>query len=134
MNERPTLFDAVDAQLRDLGVTFLLADPDRATPGLHHAHAHDTERAAASWIMPRSGTLRRLVLDAIAAAYFYGLTDDEMQVQLGMNPSTQRPRRVELSEDGWITDSGDRRTTRGGRQAIVWKLTPEGRQQWKENL
>jgi hypothetical protein len=40
-----------------------------------------------------------------------------------MNPSTQRPRRVELVEGGWVEDSGERRPTRSGMDAVVWRGT-----------
>lgn len=49
-----------------------------------------------------------------------GATDDEMQVSLNMNPSTQRPRRIELVERGLVVASGQRKT-RSGRAATVWK-------------
>lgn len=49
-----------------------------------------------------------------------GLTDEEMQTRLGMNPSTQRPRRVELVRRGLVVEAGTRRTT-SGRLAVVWQ-------------
>ncbi len=51
-----------------------------------------------------------------------GATDEEMQLGIPMNPSTQRPRRIELVEAGLVEDSGERRKTRGGRSAIVWRV------------
>jgi hypothetical protein len=49
-----------------------------------------------------------------------GATDEEIQHALYMNPSTQRPRRVGLVDDGSVRDSGRTRKTRSGRQAVVW--------------
>ena len=49
-----------------------------------------------------------------------GATDEEMQRWLGLNPSTQRPRRVELVNKGLVKDSGRTRPTRSGRRATVW--------------
>lgn len=83
----------------------------------------DTQVNAALMAYPKSGTARRRVLEFIEA--HHGATDDEVQVGLGMNPNTQRPRRVELVEGGFIRDSGQRRKTQGGADAIVWKATGE---------
>jgi hypothetical protein len=51
-----------------------------------------------------------------------GATDDDLQVVLNMNPSTQRPRRIELLAMGKIRDSGQTRKTRSGRSAVIWVL------------
>jgi len=78
-------------------------------------------------------TSRRKVLEAFGrrANWMTGLliedlTDEEIQTRTGMNPSTERPRRVELVEMGLIEDSGVRRRTSSGRSAVVWKLTELG--------
>ena len=63
--------------------------------------------------------LQRQVLEVIAAASD-GLTDEEIQLHTGMNPSTQRPRRIELQKRGFIEQAGTRRTA-PGRQAAVWR-------------
>jgi len=55
-----------------------------------------------------------------------GATDEEMQTELGMNPSTQRPRRVELARKGLVVESGTRRTT-SGRMAGIWRITAASR-------
>lgn len=59
----------------------------------------------------------------------HGATDEEMQQALGIDPNTQRPRRVELHEGGMIADSNKRRPTRSGRGAVVWVATPRKDQQ-----
>ncbi len=82
-----------------------------------------TSRAAAAEILPKAGTLRRLVYDYIFTAGEYGRTDEEAQVYLRLNPSTQRPRRIELVNAGLVRDSGRTRPTRSGRQATVWVAT-----------
>lgn len=51
-----------------------------------------------------------------------GATDEEMQLALGMNPSTQRPRRIELVQAGLVVKDGTRRTS-SGRMAVVWRRT-----------
>lgn len=81
----------------------------------------DTSRAAAGRLAPLSAkTLRARVLRVIEAAGEAGRTDEELQDELQMAGSTQRPRRVELVEGGYIRDSGQRRPTHSGRAAVVW--------------
>lgn len=65
--------------------------------------------------MPRD---RRRVYEAIASAPD-GLTDEEIQLHLRMNPSTERPRRGELADAGLIAPIGKRKT-RSGRGAAIW--------------
>ena len=55
-----------------------------------------------------------------------GLTDEEMQHRLRMNPSTQRPRRIELVRRGLVVEAGMRKTS-SGRMAVVWKATAASR-------
>lgn len=99
----------------------LLSDPDRNTIGKFQrpTDAAETQRVAAVAAYPSTGTWRRKVLDYISSRE-EGATDEQIQDALRMNPSTQRPRRVELVEGGWIEDSGRRRKTRSRREAVVW--------------
>lgn len=92
---------------------------DAQTAKVRHDHP-DTSRAAAWRIAPKTGTKRRQVLDAIRNSD--GLTDEEMQRSIPMSANTQRPRRVELVEGGFIKDSGERRPTAGGDLAVVWTV------------
>ena len=85
----------------------------------YQAHS-ETSRAAAEAIEPDTSTLRGQVLAYIRQRGRYGATDDEIQVALDMNPSTERPRRIELWNAGLITRTEDTRPTRSGRQASVW--------------
>ena len=81
----------------------------------------ETSRAAAEVIAKGLGLLQTQVLDCIAVQYrFSGATDEQIQEFCNMNPSTQRPRRIELLKAGLIRDSGRKRRTRSGRQATVW--------------
>ena len=108
--------------------------------GLFRADGSDTMRAAAIDNYPRSGSQRGKVLDAIyhaAAAYrvgdgavLGGLTDEEVQHRLNLGSSSQRPRRVELVDAGFVIDSTYRRPTTTGSQAIVWHCTDAGRAAW----
>ena len=74
--------------------------------------------AAASVVNP--GTKRLAVLQFIGSRGPQGATDDEIQVGLGMSPSTERPRRIELFEMRQIARTTRTRSTRTGRQAAVY--------------
>lgn len=54
-----------------------------------------------------------------------GLTDEEIQRVLKLNPSTERPRRIELVKAGLVRDSGRKRQTISGREATVWVAVRE---------
>jgi len=83
----------------------------------------ETSHAAAVSIEPRRATWRRKVLEAIMASDD-GMTDEELQLALNLNPSTERPRRIELVDEGSICDSGTKRNTTSGRSAVVWRVAP----------
>lgn len=97
----------------------LHADEDDR-PGLARRDHGPTAHAAASAIEPVSGAQRRAVLRVLTDAGAAGLTDEEMQERLVMDPSSQRPRRVELVNAGLVVDSGRKRQTSARRQATVW--------------
>ncbi len=87
-----------------------------------HRNARPTEAAAAQAILPTSAKGRRQVFDHLIALGGMGATDHELAVALGMNPSTVRPRRLELVESGAVVDSGQTRPTPSGRAATVWTV------------
>ena len=74
---------------------------------------------AAEAITHTRDSLKQQVL-ALLKLHPGGLTDELMQEYLAMNPSTQRPRRVELVSKGLVRDSNIRTKTRSGRLATVW--------------
>jgi len=82
-----------------------------------------------AWLQnePAANSQRRFVLDLLRQYPRGGLTDHEMQNLLRMNPSTQRPRRIELVEGGFVIDSGHTRLTPSGRRAVVWAIKKEKR-------
>ncbi len=90
-------------------------------PSAPHVAGSDTSRDAARAIRPALGDLQARVLECLRTRG--GLTDEQIQDALGMAPSTQRPRRVELERAGYARDSGERRSTRSGRRAVVWVAT-----------
>lgn len=49
-----------------------------------------------------------------------GATDEEIAKATELNPSTVRPRRKELLDEGWVIDMGKTRKTDGGKGATVW--------------
>lgn len=88
----------------------------------HQRHS-DTSRAAAEAVEPKAATLRRRVLEYLRSVHPDGATDNEIQAALGMDPNTQRPRRVELVTMRLVRDSGQTRPTPSGRRAVVWEAT-----------
>jgi transcription initiation factor IIE alpha subunit len=79
-----------------------------------------TSAQAADSLGPATlNALQRRVLELLQATPD-GLTDEEMQKRLGMNPSTQRPRRIELARRGMVVEAGTRKTA-SGRNASVWR-------------
>jgi hypothetical protein len=80
-----------------------------------------TSAAAADSLGPKTlNAMQRRVLELLQATP-EGLTDEEMARRLGMNPSTQRPRRIELARRGLVVTCGTRRTA-SGRNADVWRV------------
>ena len=79
-----------------------------------------TSHAAAVQELPATGSKRHAVYQFVLDHHEHGATDEEIQTGLDMNPSTQRPRRVELVEQGLLEDSGRTRLTRSRRSAVVW--------------
>lgn len=82
----------------------------------------ETSRAA---FKNRDGTNPQKVLNLLATPHYCmvglkGITCDEAQVILGLNHQTCSPCFTALANKGLITDSGCRRKTRSGREAIVW--------------
>lgn len=88
-------------------------------------HGSVTSAAAADAMTPQllNATQRRV----LAYLEEHGpATDEEIATGLGMNPSTQRPRRIELARRGLVIADGTKRTT-SGRMAVVWQATAASR-------
>lgn len=82
-----------------------------------------TSRAAANAITDRVTPLQQRVLAYIKNCG--GATDGEIAAGLNMNPSTARPRRIELVTAGRVVDSGLRRASAGSHiGSTVWKVAP----------
>lgn len=82
-----------------------------------------TSRGAAVQIAPALNRLQSKVYGFIYNCGVTGATDEEIQTALAMNPSTQRPRRIELLEMKLISVATGTRKTRSNRQANVWIAT-----------
>lgn len=93
---------------------------DAPAPAQIHSR---TSVEAGLQIEKKSISLRGHVLAFLRGRGAMGATDEEMQIALNMNPSTQRPRRIELVAAGLARDSAMTRETKSGRKAVVWVAT-----------
>lgn len=79
----------------------------------------DTSRHAATLIVPHMPAQRQRVYDWLVVNG--PATDEEISEGLNMNPSSVRPRRLELEQAGLVVESLPSRTTKSGRRASAWK-------------
>ena len=84
----------------------------------YQAHS-GTSREAASSMKGKSARLREQVLLELRRQ---PATDEELANITSLSGNTCRPRRVELVELGLVEDSGLRRKTASGRNAVVWRV------------
>lgn len=82
-----------------------------------------TSHVAAQRVKPRTAGLRVHVLNALREL---PQTCEELETRLGLPHQTCGPRIRELALLGQVTDSGARRVTRSGREAIVWCAALDG--------
>ena len=81
-----------------------------------------TSNAAAASVQPEAARLRALVLNAIRSFGTRGATCDEVEYSTGLKHQTASARVNELRNLAIIVDSGNKRPTRSGRKAIVWRV------------
>ena len=105
--------------LAELNADDLLADlPLFSAPAQRHSPT--SVAAAASLDSDTLNALHRRVLEYLAA---HGpSTDEQIAIGLSMNPSTARPRRIELHKRGLVFEAGVGKTA-SGRKAVVWQAT-----------
>ena len=84
-------------------------------------NASDTSRAAGLKRLPKTGTKRKITFDLIKQ-YPLGLCDHEIEAITGWLHQSASSVRNSLMRDGLIIDSGLRRKTPGGNDAIAWKV------------
>lgn len=80
----------------------------------------NTSTEAAVSIQPIAHNMRMAVLAEIKRGRGRGRTCDEIETALDMRHQTASARVHELNTSAAIKDSGRRRPTRSGRNAIVW--------------
>jgi hypothetical protein len=80
-----------------------------------------TSAAAAESLGPATlNAVQRRVLEYVRA-HREGVTDEQIATGLGLNPSTARPRRIELARRGLIVEAGTRKTA-SKRNATAWRV------------
>ena len=84
-----------------------------------HVRGSQTSLAAAASISGNRNSMHTRILKYLEHE---GATDEQMAIDLDMKQSTQRPRRIELVEQGKVKDSGRKTKTLSGRNAVVWVL------------
>jgi hypothetical protein len=95
----------------------------RAVDSNHVITSHNSQRtsnSAAQNILPRTGSIRRLVYDQVKSNNDYGMTDYELEMVLRGKHQTISASRRSLVVDGWIVDSGKTRKNPQGNDCIVW--------------
>lgn len=102
-----------------------LPSPDEPAVAVRR-DAPATSVRAAALALPKSGTQRRRVLDAIGFSEPYGLTDNEIVGITGIPLNAVNPRRGELVKLGWVRADGTRQIAHHA-EATVWRLTEAGR-------
>ena len=122
MTDTPTLFDQAD---RIEAEWFAHPRPSHyerpavTVNGLPYVPHSPTSAAAASSAKLSAPNQRERVLSHIRANP--GVTDEAGANALGMNPSTYRPRRIELANGGQIRPCGHAKTA-SGRNAVTWEV------------
>ena len=89
---------------------------------LPYAPGKETSRQTAIRHLQKSHTERAKVFQNFEKEGDHGVTDQEGMDVTGYEGNTYRPRRGELVTQGLVCASGERRKTRAGNKAIVWKL------------
>lgn len=95
------------------------------TPGF--VASSDTSEEAAASMIGCSSLYQRMVFQFIAACD-EGATCDEAEEKLGLAHQSCSARIRELVLDGRLVDTGDRRMTRSGRNARVYRVVYQARQ------
>lgn len=86
-------------------------------PDLFQPHS-ETSREAAERIRPAKGALHAKIMGHLERGPD---TDEGIAIALEMNPSTARPRRIELVRAGMLRQAGTSITS-SGRRAALWEL------------
>lgn len=111
------------------------AVPGERTRKAPHVRGSATSEAAAVQVTRKLAGKRLsvmwVVMRADAIPGRAGFTDNELTAWMVQtyewSPNTARPRRIELTRDGWLEDSGERRSS-----SIVWRPTQKAWEWWKQ--
>lgn len=82
----------------------------------------ETSREAADSMVPHVNGLQAEVLATIKRSGNHGMTTDEVECALSGRHQTISARVRELALKKLITSNGDKRKTRSGRNALVWRV------------
>lgn len=105
--------------------------PDPARDGHGPVAGPETSTLAAHANGTRNGSQRHRIGDAYYA-HPDGLTDEEAATLAGIRPQSSPWKRCsELREWGFLYDTGTRRLTSSGEQAMVCAFTQRGRDAWR---
>ena len=85
-------------------------------------NARPTSHLAAHKAFPKSGTIRRSIIDLMERHGNPGFTDEEICHLLGIAGDSIRPSRGSLEKDGFIVDSGLTRMNKNKNACIIWVL------------
>lgn len=91
------------------------------------AIAPPTSHEAAAWVRGKRMSVAKRIVEHLKVRYLsqrVGSTVDMFMAFTGISHQTASARFNELLNAGWIVDSGQTRSTRQGRDAVVWMLTP----------
>lgn len=80
----------------------------------------DAQQRAEALAGLRDGTLRKSMFRQVQLRGEKGYTDDELETVLGKSHQSVSAARNGLMQDGLLVDSGEKRPTRYGFDAIVW--------------
>jgi predicted HTH transcriptional regulator len=105
------------ATMRQAAEEYRQARPELTRPRVFMG-PQETSRKAAERALPRTGTQRHRIWSLMRENA--GLTADEVNEATGISPNTINPTIRGLVLDNWLEDSGQRRVTRSGNEAIVW--------------
>ena len=103
-------------------VGLLLLEHEAMSYTLHRRDDPDTSVQAAQAIGVHITKLQQQVMDYATMMGQHGFTDEGLSHFYDNYRSTLRTRRAELTERGYIVDSGRRVTLPTRRQAIVWQI------------
>jgi hypothetical protein len=101
--------------------------PSQPRAGRHHKGAKSTEIGAALSVTSISGAQRVEILRVVANAGYNGMTQWEIVDRTNILRSSVAGRVNDLTEGGWLEDSGRTRVEKTNRPAIVWVATERGR-------